>query len=245
MPVTRAQYPVGPDSTLYSTALVALEVTKKCTLKTIEEEHTQLAEPPRPPPIEVNRGKPAKTSYEPVLTVFVPPFFCLSLFSWFPLLLRRIQHSNNAQGFLYNHSWQALSCPLPLRLLPFSQPALCKMLLFLQKWYQDTKYSVRLLNPGLPLAVLWTCLTDHAAVSSLYCLASWCRLKSSNVVGQQSTAHNGTCCAVSWERFGEQWCYCARHHYTAGAPLAVAHQATREAEKVFHWALIEKTPPWI
>lgn len=133
MPVTGAQYPVGPDSTLYSTALIALEVTKKCTLKTIEEEHTQLAEPPCPPPIEVNRGKPAKTSYEPVLTVFVPPFFCLSLFSWFPLLLRRIQHSNNAQGFLYNHSWQALSCPFPLRLLPFPQPALCKMVLFLQK----------------------------------------------------------------------------------------------------------------
>lgn len=28
-----------------------------------------------------------------------------------------------------------------------------------------------------------------------------------------------------------------------GAPLAVAHQATREAEKVFHWPLIENTPP--
>lgn len=30
-----------------------------------------------------------------------------------------------------------------------------------------------------------------------------------------------------------------------GPPLAVVRQATRRAEKVFHWALIEKMPPWI
>lgn len=35
------------------------------------------------------------------------------------------------------------------------------------------------------------------------------------------------------------------HLPTHNTLLAVAHQATREAEKVFHWALIEKTPPWI
>lgn len=38
---------------------------------------------------------------------------------------------------------------------------------------------------------------------------------------------------------------CQASLYCLEPPLAVAHQATREAEKVFHWALIEKTPPWI
>lgn len=38
---------------------------------------------------------------------------------------------------------------------------------------------------------------------------------------------------------------CQASLYCVEPPLAAAHQATREAEKVFHWALIEKTPPWI
>lgn len=38
---------------------------------------------------------------------------------------------------------------------------------------------------------------------------------------------------------------CQASLYCLEPPLAVAHQATREAEKVFHWALIEKAPPWI
>lgn len=38
---------------------------------------------------------------------------------------------------------------------------------------------------------------------------------------------------------------CQASLYCLEPPLAAAHQATREAEKVFHWALIEKTPPWI
>lgn len=36
---------------------------------------------------------------------------------------------------------------------------------------------------------------------------------------------------------------CQASLYCLEPPLAVAHQATREAEKVFHWVLIEKTPP--
>lgn len=125
--VTGARYPVGPDpySLLY-TALIAMEDTKTCTSRAIEDQHGQLAG--NPPAIEVNRGEPAETSHQPVLAVFVAPFFCLSLFSWFPLLLRRIQHNNNSQGFLYNHSWQALSCPSPpcSGHFRFSQPVLCK-----------------------------------------------------------------------------------------------------------------------
>lgn len=80
------------------------------TLGAIEEELRQTVETPS---IELNREEPARTSHKPVLAVFVPPFFCLSLFSRFPLLLRRVQHRNNAQGFLYYHCWQPLSCPFP------------------------------------------------------------------------------------------------------------------------------------
>lgn len=119
--VTRARYPVGPDShSLLYTALIAMsEDTKTCTSRATENQHEQLAG--TPPAIEVHRGEQAETSHQPVLAVFVAPFFCLSLFSWFPLVLRRIQLNNNSQGFLYNHSWQALSSPpppLPLLLRP-------------------------------------------------------------------------------------------------------------------------------
>lgn len=133
--VTRAHYPVGPVSySLLYTALMAMEDTKTCSSRAIEDQHGQLAE--TPPAIEVNRGEPAETSHQPVLAVFVAPFFCLSLFSWFPLLLRRIQHNNNSQGFLYNHSWQATPCSGHFR---FSQPVLCKnVAAFLAKNYIKT-----------------------------------------------------------------------------------------------------------
>lgn len=32
------------------------------------------------PSIETNREEPARTSHQPVLALFVPPVFCLSLF---------------------------------------------------------------------------------------------------------------------------------------------------------------------
>lgn len=98
------------------------------TLGAIEEEHTQMAETPS---IEINKEEPARTSYKPVLAVFVAPFFCLSLFSWFPLLLRRVQHSNNTQGILYNPSWQPLSCPFSPQASSASQPVLsfCNIIL--------------------------------------------------------------------------------------------------------------------
>lgn len=72
--------------------------------------------------IETNREEPARTSHQPVLPVFVPPFFCLSLFFLVPLLLRRVHRRNNAQGSLYNHSWQPWSCPVSLQGSSTSQP---------------------------------------------------------------------------------------------------------------------------
>lgn len=74
------------------------------------------------PSIETNREEPARTSHQPVLALFVPPVFCLSLFSLVPLLLRRVQRSNNGQGSLYNHSWHPPSCPLSLQASSVSQP---------------------------------------------------------------------------------------------------------------------------
>lgn len=84
-----------------------------------EEEHTQMAETPS---IETNREEPARTSHQPVPAVFVAPFFCLSLFSLVPLLLRRVHRSNNAQGSQYNRSWQPSSCPASLQASSASQP---------------------------------------------------------------------------------------------------------------------------
>lgn len=172
--VTRAHYPVGPVSySLLYTALMAMEDTKTCSSRAIEDQHGQLAE--TPPAIEVNRGEPAETSHQPVLAVFVAPFFCLSLFSWFPLLLRRIQHNNNSQGFLYNHSWQALSRPSP----PAQATSVFHSQSFVKMWppfWQKItlKHQTRRKVPK-PLAlfslILWTCVTNHAAVSSLY--AAW------------------------------------------------------------------------
>lgn len=72
--------------------------------------------------IETNMEEPARTSHQPVLYVFVPPFFCLSLFFLVPLLLRRVHRSNNEQGPQYNHSWQPSSCAVSLQASSISQP---------------------------------------------------------------------------------------------------------------------------
>lgn len=72
--------------------------------------------------IELNREEPARTSHQPVLPVFVPTFFCLSLLGLGPLLLRKVHGSNNAQGSLYNHSWQPSRCPASLHSSSTSQP---------------------------------------------------------------------------------------------------------------------------
>lgn len=196
------------------------------------------------------RGKQRGTSWDqPPTSSSRLCFFCLSLFSWFPLLLGRIH-----RVFCTTIPGKRLTAPCPTATptvtratSAFHSQPFGNVASFLAKMTRGDQTRRKVGKaPALLALILWTCVTHHPVLSSLY--AAWpprCPLKSSNVVGQQSAAHNGTCCRVSWERLGEQWCHCARHHYTAGAPLAVAHQATRAAEKVFHWALIEKTPPWI
>lgn len=97
---------------LHAAAPTALEVTMEATSRAEEEEHKHTAEIRS---TEANREEPARTGHQPVLPVFVPPFFCLSLSSLLPLLLRRLRPSNNAQGSLYSRSWQPSRCPASLQ----------------------------------------------------------------------------------------------------------------------------------
>lgn len=98
---------------LYAAARTAPEVTMEATSRAEEEEEHKHAAEIRS--IETNRGEPARTSHQPVLPVFVAPFFCLSLSSLLPLLWRGLRRSNNAQGSLYSRSWQPSRCPASLQ----------------------------------------------------------------------------------------------------------------------------------
>lgn len=84
--------------------------------------HTQTVEPPALRYKEKNQLGPATNQFWPSLCLhFSACHFSLG----FLFLLRRAQHSNNAQGFLYYHSWQPLRYLFfPLRLFSASQPAL-------------------------------------------------------------------------------------------------------------------------
>lgn len=102
------------------------------------------------------------------------PFFCLSLFSWFPLLLKRVQYSNNAQGFLYYHSWQLLSCPCPSGFFcftahpPFKNIAFCNVILTHQTQgglNKSWSSSSSPLNLSYQPTLLWASQHSQASVS--------------------------------------------------------------------------------
>lgn len=68
-----------------------------------------------------------------------------------------------------------------------------------------------------------------------------------NVVGQQSAAHNGTCCVVSWEQLGRGtlpllWPRIIIPLWGAPWPW-LPQNHSMGAEKVFHWVLIEEMMP--
>lgn len=183
--------------------------------------------------MERNQLGPATNQFQPSLC---PHFSACH----FPLLLRRVHRSNNARGSLYNRSWQTPGFPASLQASSVSQVRYyssrytcrkvtsrgTRCILNMQSLWNLTgqahKFGIvgvkgqREATPRSPEPVLPPrCHQLHCTTRPLRCL----RLKPGNVVGQQSTAHNGTCCAVSWERVGEQWRHCARHHYTAWSPL--------------------------
>lgn len=116
----------------------------------------------------------------------------------------------------------------------------------LKKAFLHIKYSVRRINLGVHLEVLWTCLTNHIAVSFTAqpgLSVSLAKARQRGWAAKHSAQWHMLCGFL-----GTGWrtvvLLCQASLYCRG-PLAVVCQATREAEKVFHWALIEKTPPWI
>lgn len=198
----------------------------------VEENRTQIAEPPLLREKERNQLGPATNQLSVPLYLhfsachFSPAF--LSYWGGFNTATMLGAFSTTVPG---NHSWHHFLGLLPLHSL------LSRVAFYYDIWTRRMQCKVK---------KWWTSskaknLSPQPQSCELHCTARSLWLKPGNVVGQQSTLHNGTCCVVSWERVGEHWNYCARHHYT-GAPLAEVHQGTREAEKVFHWDSTEKTP---
>lgn len=171
--VTRAHYPVGPVSySLLYTALIAMGDTKTCSSRAIEDQHGQLAETPPA------RGKQRGTSWDQPPTSssrLCGPIFLLVTFLLVSPLIEEDSTQQQFTGFSvqpFLASTQPSSPPCSGH-FRFSQLVLCKnVAAFFAK--MTLKHQTRRKVPT-PVAlfslILWTCVTHHAAVSSLY--AAW------------------------------------------------------------------------
>lgn len=253
--VTRGRYPVGPDSySLLYTALIAVSGdTKKCTSMATEDQHGQLAE--TPPAIEVNRGGTSLDQPPTSSSLLWGPIFLLVTFLLVSSCIEEDSTQQQFTGFSVQPflasaepSSSRYRCSSHLR---FWQPALCKKKkmcrLFSKKWHEEIKRGGRLVKPwpSSGWLNLSLCHPPRCCELTVRCLASPepAKVEQRGWAAKRCTQWHmlSGFLGTAWETVA---LLCQASLYCR-SPLAVAHQATRAAEKVFHWALIEKTPPWI